>query len=79
MPSCCYCSRWYGVCSLDQWHANEEVAWLAFDEGSYTTNEGLEFQVGSSAAHGGSFEHIRFTSLIVVAAHFSPFSASSSA
>ena len=45
---------------LDQWHANEEVAWLAFDEGSYVTNEGLEFQVGSSAAHGGSFEQIRF-------------------
>lgn len=45
---------------LDQWHADEEVAWLAFDEGSYTTNEGLEFQVGSSAAHGGSFEEIRF-------------------
>ena len=45
---------------LDQWHANEEVAWLAFEEGSYTTNEGLHFQVGSSAAHGGGFEQIRF-------------------
>lgn len=45
---------------LDQWHANEEVAWLAFEEGSYLTTEGLEFQAGSSSAHGGGFEQIRF-------------------
>ena len=45
---------------LDQWHADEEVAYLAFEEGSYVTTEGLEFQVGSSSAHGGGFEQIRF-------------------
>ena len=24
-----------------QWHANEEVAWLAFESGDYLTNEGV--------------------------------------
>ena len=40
---------------LDQWHANEEVAWLAFEAGNYISNEGLEFQVGNLPVQGGAW------------------------
>ena len=43
------------VITLDQWHANEEVAWLAFEAGNYISNEGLEFQVGNLPVQGGAW------------------------
>ena len=45
---------------LDQWHAAEEVAWLAFESGNYISNEGLEFQVGNLPVQGGAWETARF-------------------
>lgn len=45
---------------LDQWHADEQVAWIVMEAGSYVTNEKNRFQAGTVAAQGSQFETARF-------------------
>ena len=46
---------------LDQWHADEEVSWIAVESGAWVDNEGTGgFQAGHVSAQGGMWESVRY-------------------
>jgi hypothetical protein len=46
---------------LDQWHADEQVSWIAVEAGAWVNNEGTGgFQAGTAAAQGGVWETVHF-------------------
>ena len=46
---------------LDQWHMDEEVAWVAVEAGAWLNNAGDGgFQAGTTPAQGAVWESVRF-------------------